>query len=83
MHSCILCSMSQIEHIRKERFKVSQSAFADIAGTSQPTVSRWEAGELEPSRIEMARIRDEAVKRGIEWHDQWFFAVPDADRVAS
>jgi predicted transcriptional regulator len=68
--------MSQIEHIRKSIFKVSQSAFAEIAGTSQPTVSRWEAGDLEPSRVEMGHIRDAAVRRGIEWHDEWFFDMP-------
>lgn len=73
--------MSQIEHIRKTRFKISQAEFGKIAGTSQTTVSRWEHGELEPNRVEMARIRESAQERGITWDDQWFFDQPE--QVAS
>lgn len=67
--------MTPIEHIRKNVLKLSQSAFADLAGTTQPTVSRWENGSLEPNREEMARIREKAVEIGA-WDDRWFFEAP-------
>ena len=74
--------MSPIEHIRRIIFKSSQAAFADIAGTTQATVSRWETGELEPGREEMAKIREHAMLLG-EWNDRWFFEVPADPQPAS
>ena len=68
--------MKPIEHIRKRLFDVSQTAFGEIAGTTQASVSRWEQGTQEPSQSEMQRIRDEAVLRGIDWNDRWFFETP-------
>ena len=68
--------MRPITHIRKNLFEVSQAAFGQIAGTTQASVSRWEAGELAPSQPEMERIRDEAKSRGIKWDDRWFFETP-------
>ncbi len=68
--------MSAIEHIRKHIFDVSQTVFGEIAGTTQASVSRWESGTQEPSRDEMARIREAACTRGIEWDDRWFFETP-------
>lgn len=50
---------------------------AKIADTTQATVSRWEKGELEPDRDQLAMIRDEAVKKGRNWSDLWFFEVPE------
>ncbi len=68
--------MGPMIRIRKEVFKVSQSAMAQIAGVSQPTVSNWETGSAgEPDRESMRRIRAEAVRRGLEWDDAWFFEV--------
>ncbi|HWL06754.1 MAG TPA: helix-turn-helix domain-containing protein [Xanthobacteraceae bacterium] len=71
--------------IRRNVFGGTQSAFAQIAGVTQATVSRWERGELEPSREEMARIRSAAHERGIAWDDRWFFepAPAAAQAVAS
>lgn len=71
-------AMRPIEHIRKVVFDVSQDAFGEIAGVNQSTVSRWEKGEQEPSRIEMDRIRAEAIKRKLPWDDRWFFESPRA-----
>ena len=68
--------MKPIEHIRRVVFDVSQVAFAEIAGTTQPSVSRWEQGLQEPSHSEMERIRVEATSRGIQWDDRWFFELP-------
>ncbi|GAA4247866.1 helix-turn-helix domain-containing protein [Azospirillum formosense] len=68
--------MKPIRYIRKTVLGVSQGEFARIAGSTQTTVSRWERGELEPSRSEMARIRDYAKASGKPWDDSWFFDPP-------
>lgn len=70
--------MIPLKNIRKNLFDISQTAFGEIAGVTQSTVSRWEAGELEPSRDEMSKIRDEAAKRGMQWDDRLFFEAPAA-----
>jgi len=65
-----------ITHIRTKVFGCStQAAFADLIGFSQPTVSRWENG-VEPDRAAMARIREVAIERGVQWDDSLFFEVP-------
>jgi len=68
--------MSPLLHIRKNVLGVTQTEMAAIAGTRQATVSRWEAGELEPSRDQMQRVREAAAQRGIDWSDSWFFEPP-------
>lgn len=68
--------MTPLQHIRKHLFKVSQSVFGEIAGTTQASVSRWESGEQEPDRSEMDRIRAAATERGITWDDSLFFEMP-------
>lgn len=68
--------MKPIEHIRRDVFAVSQVQFAEIAGTTQPSVSRWERGVQEPCHSEMERIRLAAVRRGLRWNDRWFFEMP-------
>lgn len=68
--------MTPLFFIRKRLLGVSQPVLASIAGTTQSTVSRWERGELEPNRAEMARIREAAIERGVEWSDRFFFEVP-------
>jgi predicted transcriptional regulator len=73
--------MTPLENIRKNLFRVSQSAFGEIAGTTQASVSRWENGELEPGHTEMARIRSEAAERGIEWDDRLFFEAPSNEKI--
>ena len=70
--------MRAIEHIRRNVFKVTQTAFSAIAGTTQTSVSRWESGDQEPGLEEMASIRREAQRRGLEWDDRLFFESPVA-----
>lgn len=65
--------MSQLRTIRRAVFGVTQTEFADIAGVSQPLVSRWEKGDRKPSLPDLRRIRAEALRRGIKWNDSWFF----------
>ncbi|TJV32037.1 MAG: helix-turn-helix transcriptional regulator [Mesorhizobium sp.] len=67
--------MSAIRHIRTNVFKVNQTGFATLAGVTQATVSRWEAGGS-PSLDEMQAIRKAAAERDIDWNDAWFFEVP-------
>jgi predicted transcriptional regulator len=68
--------MNTLRHIRKSIFGLSQAELAAVAEVSQGTVSKWERGDLDPSREEMARIRAEAMKRGLDWNDSWFFENP-------
>jgi len=69
-------TMHPIEHIRKVILGVNQADFAAIAGVNQATVSRWEKGELEPRREDLAKIRHAARERGLIWDDSWFFEPP-------
>jgi transcriptional regulator with XRE-family HTH domain len=73
--------MNAVKFIRTKVFKLEQAPFAGIAGVSQPTVSRWEQTEIttsEPNREEMSLIRSEAIKRGLDWNDSWFYQTfPD------
>lgn len=70
--------MSPILQVRKRVFGISQAELAGIANTSQGTVSKWEAGELEPDREQLALIRSAARERGLEWSDAWFFETGPA-----
>jgi predicted transcriptional regulator len=68
--------MNTIQHIRKRVLDVSQSGLAEIAGTTQASVSRWEAGELQPDLEHLRAIRDAVRKKGVVWDDAWFFDAP-------
>lgn len=68
--------MGTIEHIRKSVLGVTQADFGAIVGVTQATVSRWENGEGAPTLDEMSLIRSEAIARGIQWQDGWFFDMP-------
>jgi transcriptional regulator with XRE-family HTH domain len=70
--------MNALRHIRKHVFQCTQTEFASLAGVGQASVSRWENG-VEPSRDEMAAIRQAAVDRGLEWDDRWFFESPPSE----
>lgn len=70
--------MNVILYIRKSVLKASQVELATIAGVSQGTVSKWEAGELEPDRGQLAKIRDHVTGLGLDWSDSWFFDAPPA-----
>jgi transcriptional regulator with XRE-family HTH domain len=69
--------------IRKYVFAETQRGFAKIAGTSQGTVSRWESGDLDPSRKQLTRIRAEARRRKLRWNDAWLFDANHSIRSTS
>lgn len=76
--------MGQMHHIRKQLFRLTQAEMAALAGVSQATVSRWENGELEPGRDDLAKIRQEAIRRGLQWDDALFFdAAPSSNEAAA
>lgn len=68
--------MNPILHIRKNVLGVSQATFAAIAGASQAVVSRWENGDAEPDRGQLARIRAHVIGEGKAWDDAWVFEAP-------
>jgi transcriptional regulator with XRE-family HTH domain len=68
--------MLPIAFIRNSVFQTTQREFAELAGTSQATVSRWEQGELAPDVANLERIRHAAQARNLEWDDSWFFVTP-------
>ena len=72
----MVVGMNTLRHIRKSVFGLSQAELAAVVEVSQGTISKWERGDLDPSREELARIRDEARRRGLDWNDSWFFESP-------
>lgn len=75
--------MNPILHIRKHVLGLSQGAFAQIAGVSQGTVSKWEAGEFEPDRAQLSLIRAHVIESGKPWDDSWVFEAPSEVEGAS
>ena len=75
--------MSAILNIRKNVLGLTQKELADVAGTGQATVSRWETGELSPDLTQLGRIREYAIAEGKGWRDEWLFAAPGPTPPAS
>lgn len=68
--------MNPMLHIRTVVFGVTQAQMAEIAGAGQAAVSRWENDATAPTRTQLERIRSEAMARGLDWDDSWFFETP-------
>ena len=67
--------MTPAEFIRKDVLGFrTQAELAEILGTTQPTVCRWERKGRFPPAVQL-QIRDLA--KGKPWNDAWFFEVPD------
>ena len=75
--------MNIMHHIRTNVFKITQSEMAAVAQTKQATVSRWESDnpktKLIPNREQLALIREEAARLGLDWSDSWFFESPEIE----
>lgn len=69
--------MTAIERIRTEILGLSQTEFAAIVGTSQPTVSRWEDGSALPDLEQLGRIRAAVKKARRKWRDSWFWEAAE------
>jgi transcriptional regulator with XRE-family HTH domain len=65
--------VNQLKHIRVVVLDTTQAAMGDLVGVSQATISRWEKGEGSPTRDHLQFIRDEILRRRIQWNDAWFF----------
>ena len=72
----IFVAMSPMLFLRKNVLKVTQTEMGRLTGTSQATVSRWEAGELEPNISQLRAVRDAAFAAGVEWNDSWLLEPP-------
>lgn len=70
--------MTPMLHVRKHVLGLSQVDLAVVAKTTQGTISKWESGELEPDRDQLALIREEIQRRDIDWDDRWFFEIPNS-----
>lgn len=70
--------MNAIRHIRKVILGVTQARLAEIAGSNQATVSRWENGTLHPDRAQMARILEHARAANVALSPEDFFAPESA-----
>lgn len=68
--------MNTVLHLRKNVLKLSQAELAEVAKTTQATVSRWENGELSPDLDQLTRLREEVITRKLTWDDAWFFEAP-------
>lgn len=68
--------MNTVLHLRKNILKLSQAELAEVAKTTQATVSRWENGELSPDLDQLTRLREEVLARRLTWDDSWFFEAP-------
>ncbi len=53
----------------------TQDQFAGLLGTTQASISRWEAAGRIPG-LKQELIRDKARERGIAWDDRYFFSSP-------
>lgn len=65
--------MNAMARIRHKVFGVSQHEMARIAGVSQATISKWEAGTQVPLITALKNIRQSAIRDCKPWDDKWFF----------
>lgn len=72
--------LNTVRFIRSFVFRMSQTEFAVLLGTSQGRVSCWESEGRFPSFIvaDLVRAHGRAVcaESGQSWSDSWFFEVP-------
>ena len=65
--------MSTVRHIRTVVLEgMTQDSFAKSIGRPQPTVSRWEKGELYPDIRDLQAIRALVDLHNKHWSPDWF-----------
>ncbi len=77
--------MNPVRFIRKNIFGMTQQAFADAIGSTQPSVARWEGtGRFPAEHQDIVRLKGKAIcaERGEDWDDSWFFEVPPEQLTA-
>lgn len=74
---------SPIRFVRREVFRVNQEELARIGGVSRSRVSRYESGADSPSFAFLERLREEALRRGLEFSGDWFFQAPASQAPSS
>lgn len=68
--------MHPLAYIRRIVFNMTQVDFARVVGVTSMTISNWERNISQPTRVQMATIRTEALARKLPWDDRWFFQAP-------
>jgi len=68
--------MNPVIYIRKNILNLTQENFSKCLDVTQPTIHRWEGSGIIPAQHQR-KIRELAVQKGINWHDSWFFSIPD------
>lgn len=66
-----------VKHVRQNVLQTSQTALAILLGKEPSTVSRWEAGEYEPSVYDTICLRHCCVANGLPWSDEWVHTPPE------
>lgn len=67
---------SPIRFVRKSVFGATQHDLAAIGEVSRSRVSRYESGDEDPPYRFLSKLRAEAIRRGLPFNADWFFAPP-------
>lgn len=68
--------MSNMRHIRKNVLRITQKELSSWCQVDQGTVSRWEAGTLEPRLSDLKNIVQNAAANGVTLPCSAFFSDP-------
>jgi transcriptional regulator with XRE-family HTH domain len=71
--------MNALLFIRKHVLRTLQGDIAAITQVAPSTVSRWEAGQIQPNLDEIARLREACLHRVGAWDEDWLFDPPDPE----
>ncbi len=72
----LMQSESPLRWVRRHVFRATQDEIAAIGGVSRPRVSRYETERDPPPFAFLTRLREEALRRGVAFSGDWFFALP-------
>lgn len=75
-------TLTPIQWIREQVFRMKQPEFAREIGCAQSSVSRWENGGS-ITNDSQKKIREAAQRLRLPWNDSWFYAVPEGNPAAN